>query len=315
MKNKYETAVYTMATPTAYKTYKSNNGNKASFQIVSIASSLAGIVEAISVQPFDMVKTRQQLNKSVSPPLFRCFMDIYSEGGMLRFYRGLLPELIGFIPKTNAQYFAYEYSRRYLSKILNHGECHWIICAISGFIAGYATALTVTPSQVIKVRLQSTEYLTKYSNTFDCYSRVIRNQGMSALMIGLGPTIWRNSTWNTIYFGLMYYVKHNILREVEDKHTAYALSQTLISGFVGGSVATLFNAPFDVVKSRVQEQNIGDVRRNRFTLVALYEIYKCDGGIRGCYKGIKPKIIRMGLGGAVSMTTFEFICNLNADKE
>jgi len=278
-------------------------------QIVSIASSLAGVVEAITVQPFDMVKTRNQLNSSISRSLVSSFADVYYEGGILRFYRGLLPELVGFIPKTNAQYLSYEFSRRYLSNNYNNGQCHWAICAFSGYIAGYCTAFTVTPSQIIKVRLQSKEYLGTYKNTFHCYYRVLAEEGMRSLMIGLGPTIWRNSTWNTIYFGSMYYIKTEILPDVEDKHGIYGLSQTLLSGFIGGVIATCFNAPFDVAKSRFQEQKLNDVNRHKYTLLTLYNIYKYDGGIKGLYRGLQPKILRMGIGGAVSMATFELICN------
>lgn len=287
---------------------KTHKVTEAPPQIVSIASSVAGIVEAVSVQPFDMVKTRNQLTSSISPSLYRSFAEVYSEGGLLRFYRGLLPELIGFIPKTNAQYMAYEYSRRHLSSTYNHGECNAAICAASGYLAGHATAITVTPSQIIKVRLQSKDYLGLYRNTFDCYYKVLTQEGISSLMIGLGPTIWRNSTWNSIYFGLMYYIKNEILPTVQDKHSVYALSQTMISGFIGGVIATCFNAPFDVVKSRFQQQRINDPERYRSTLATLYQIYKQDG-VKGCYRGIQPKIIRMGIGGAVSMATFEVICN------
>ena len=102
-----------------------------------------------------------------------------------------------------------------------------------------------------------------------------------------------------------------ILRDVDDKHSAYALSQTLVSGFIAGSIATLFNAPFDVVKSRMQMQSLQDSKRYSYTMPALCDIYKSGGGIRGCYKGIQPKILRMGIGGAVSMTTFELMCNVN----
>ena len=33
-------------------------------------------------------------------------------------------------------------------------------------------------------------------------------------------------------------------------------------------------------------------------------IYR-ESGIRGCYRGLEAKIIRMGIGGAVCMATFE----------
>eukprot|EP00485_Elphidium_margaritaceum_P005360 CAMPEP_0202709016 /NCGR_PEP_ID=MMETSP1385-20130828/21157_1 /ASSEMBLY_ACC=CAM_ASM_000861 /TAXON_ID=933848 /ORGANISM="Elphidium margaritaceum" /LENGTH=75 /DNA_ID=CAMNT_0049368155 /DNA_START=85 /DNA_END=309 /DNA_ORIENTATION=- len=75
----------------------------------------------------------------------------------------------------------------------------------------------------------------------------------------------------------------------------------MTTGFFAGVIATCFNAPFDVVKSRFQQQRIDDVDRHKSTLATLSRIYKHEG-INGCYRGIQPKILRMGIGGAVSMT-------------
>ena len=46
----------------------------------------------------------------------------------------------------------------------------------------------------------------------------------------------------------MYEIKENVLPDVSDRPKIYGLGQTLLSGFVGGVIATLLNAPFDVVK-------------------------------------------------------------------
>eukprot|EP01083_Nonionella_stella_P073953 200296_1 len=277
-------------------------------RIVWLASSFAGLVEGITVQPFDMIKTRNQLlETNIAPNILKSFSEIYHEGGVLRFYRGLLPELAGMIPKTTVMYSSYEFARRYFATHFNNDQTNWKVCAMAGFISGYAEAITVCPFQVIKVRLQSKMYLGKYRNTLDCYCTVFREEGIRSLFIGLGATFWRNCVWNTIYFGLMYQIKENVLPDVSEKHKLYALGQTLAAGFVGGVTATMFNAPFDVVKSRVQQQNIHDKQRYRYTLSTLYMIYH-HGGISGCYRGLQAKVIRMGVGGAVCMATFEGLC-------
>ena len=277
--------------------------------IVWLAGSLAGLTEGLTVQPFDMIKTRNHLITQTTPPsIFTSFREIYHEGGVLRFYRGLLPELAGLIPKSSTMLATYEYSRRYICSHFYNGDNNWKICAMAGFNSGIAEALTVCPFQVVKVRLQSKLYLGKYRNTFHCYYTVFKEEGIRSLFLGLGPTFWRNCVWNTVYFGLMYEIKQNYLPDVSDKSKIYALGQTMIAGFIGGCIATCFNAPFDVCKSRFQQQNILEKRRYKYTLSTLYMIYRYDGGIRGCYRGLEAKIIRMGIGGAVCMATFEGIC-------
>ena len=72
------------------------------------------------------------------------------------------------------------------------------------------------------------------------------------MFIGLGPTIWRNSVWNTVYFGTMHKLKTYIPKS-ESKLGESLI--TLTTGFVGAVFATCFNAPFDVVKSRCYRSN------------------------------------------------------------
>ena len=103
----------------------------------------------------------------------------------------------------------------------------------------------------------------------------------------------------------MYEIKENVLPDVSDRPKIYGLGQTLLAGFTGGVIATCFNAPFDVVKSRFQQQSVE--QRYKYTLSTLYMIYK-SSGIKGCYRGLEAKIIRMGIGGAVCMATFEGLC-------
>ena len=62
------------------------------------------------------------------------------------------------------------------------------------------------------------------------------------------------------------------------------------------------------MKSRFQsELHVpGQALKYRHTLQSLLLIYR-EEGLASCYKGFKPKAIRMGLGGAVAMTAFEAV--------
>lgn len=84
--------------------------------------------------------------------------------------------------------------------------------------------------------------------------------------------------------------------------------QNLGCGFVGGVTATCFNAPLDVAKSRIQGET-GAVPRYTSTAQTLLDILR-EEGPRSLYKGFVPKALRMGMGGAVGITTFEFVKGL-----
>lgn len=232
--------------------------------------------------------------------------QIYKEGGFRRFYRGMSAEICGMIPKNSAMYAVYEIVRCKLCDDFKYGDTS-IVASIAGLAAGVPEALIVTPFQVVKVRLQAKEHLGKYNGPIDCALKLFRTEGVKGYTIGLGATIIRNCVWNTVYFGSMHWGKKQ-LPLTESKWTQSL--QTFFSGFFGAVFATCFNAPFDVVKSRFQSQiPASDANGNmplkyRNTFQTLHLIFT-EEGMTACYKGFQPKAIRMGLGGAVGMMSFE----------
>jgi solute carrier family 25 2-oxodicarboxylate transporter 21 len=178
---------------------------------------------------------------------------------------------------------------------------------IAGLAAGVVEALIVTPTQVVKVRLQAKEHLGRYTGPTDCIVKTYQKEGLFGFVTGLGPTLWRNCIWNSVYFGTMHWLKKQL---PPAKSKAVDLSMTLVTGFFGAIFATCFNAPFDVVKSRFQSQvKDGKPLKYSYTIPSLITIYK-EEGLSSCYKGFRPKAIRMGLGGAVAMFTFELFQTL-----
>ena len=236
-------------------------------------------------------------------------------------------ELAGMIPKSSVMFGTYGLARRYLAEDMQLGDTAYV-SAMSGLIAGAPEATIVTPAQIVKVRLQAKEHRGKYRGPIDCIGKLYREEGLLAFTIGLPPTIWRNCIWNTIYFGTMHKVKQ--LFPKSDKYTHFEnMCITFTSGLAGAGFATCFNAPFDVVKSRMQSQLLYNPilmspnpsmmtipidmpktpLKYRSTMQSLYTILT-EEGLASCYKGFRPKIIRMSVGGAVAMCVYEFIVSL-----
>ena len=182
----------------------SSSSSSSSSQALFLAGAVSGMAEAFSVQPLDMVKTRHQLNVGHNESVYKSLVSLYREGGIGRLYRGMTPELIGMVPKTSALYASYEICRRELASL--YGDTS-VVAAMSGTLASFPEAFIVTPPQVVKVRMQAKEHLGRFLNPLDCLQKTIREEGMSAMFIGLGPTLWRNGIWNTVYFGTMHKLK------------------------------------------------------------------------------------------------------------
>ena len=85
------------------------------------------------------------------------------------------------------------------------------LCAsLAGLVASIPEAITVTPTQVVKVRLQAAEHRGKYTGPIDCCKKLLQQEGAMAFTIGLGTTIYRNCVWNGLYFGVMHKVKRKL---------------------------------------------------------------------------------------------------------
>jgi solute carrier family 25 2-oxodicarboxylate transporter 21 len=273
--------------------------------VLSIAGALSGVAEALCVQPLDMIKTRFQLNPEKNPSIIQALKHVLHEGGFLRFYRGILPEIVGMIPRSTAMYMGNELARRWLTE-KNNGVCNYYIAATAGWIAGIPEACAVTPFQVVKVRLQSKSHLGHYTNSWDCVQKIVTQEGPLRLFNGLTTTCWRNSVWNSVYFGSMWEMKGFL---PQSDHHLVSLATTLVSGFIGGVIATTVNCPLDVAKSRIQSQRheVGVVLKYQSTFPSLYTIFKEEGAV-AIYKGYTPKVLRMGVGGAIAMAAFEATC-------
>ncbi|KAK1739225.1 mitochondrial carrier protein [Skeletonema marinoi] len=268
--------------------------SSASHTILACAGGIAGVIEAVLVQPLELIKVRFQLNHGHNGSIISCASGILLEGSaaggttmkVSRLFRGLLPELCGMFPTRSVMYSSNEMAKRLLlgndsnRKQEKMNEETTSIIALSGAFSGVAEAAVVTPFQVIKIRLQAKEHLGKYSNSLDCIQKLCREEGLLAFSNCLSATIGRNSVFNCVYFTVMFKIKQ--------------VSPT----------------PQDS-KSRIQAQcpNSKSSMEYTSTIQALMKIGRTEG-LTALYKGFQPKALRMGIGGAVAVTAFEAVCEI-----
>lgn len=150
--------------------------------------------------------------------------------------------------------------------------------------------------------MQAKENLGLYKNTSDAISKILKQEGVLTLYTGLEATIWRNATWNGGYFGLIHFVKSQMPKTDSE---GQRLFQDFIAGFLSGTFGTMLNTPFDVAKTRIQNQLPGTVHKYNWTLPALLKIQQ-EEGVKALYKGFWPKVLRLGPGGGILLVVFNF---------
>jgi solute carrier family 25 2-oxodicarboxylate transporter 21 len=135
---------------------------------------------------------------------------------------------------------------------------------------------------------------------------IVRNDGLGfrGLNKGVTATIARNGVFNMIYFGFYHSVK-GILPEFEDPVNEFFRKVGI--GFVSGTLASCINIPFDVAKSRIQgPQPVPGQIKYRSTLNSVVIVYR-EEGFRALYKGLLPKVLRLGPGGAIMLVVYDYM--------
>ncbi|RHZ49580.1 hypothetical protein Glove_519g67 [Diversispora epigaea] len=271
-----------------------------------MAGGIAGVSEILVMYPLDVVKTRFQLqvDSKVGGERYTSVMDclkkIVKNEGFSRLYRGILPPVLVEAPKRAIKFSANEQYSSLYKKLNGVDKVTQRVSIQAGISAGITEALVIVPFELVKIRLQNKENAGKYSGTMDAISKIIKQESVFALFNGLEATIWRHATWNGGYFGVIFGIKKR-LPEAHNKQQQ--LRNNFIAGAVGGTVGTIINTPFDVVKTRIQNDS-GIVKKYNWAIPAIGTVAK-EESIKALYKGFVPKVLRLGPGGGILLVVFD----------
>ncbi|XP_029050818.1 mitochondrial 2-oxodicarboxylate carrier [Osmia bicornis bicornis] len=271
------------------------------------AGGFAGFVEASIMHPMDLIKTRFQLQVKLKQydavyytGIGDCMRKMYKNEGLAAFWKGIIPPVVMETPKRAVKFFSYEQYKKLLSNNTSEQMVHF--CA--GYLTGITEGILVNPFEVVKVQMQSNrKRINESPSTFAVTRHIISKQGfgLNGLNKGLSATVMRNSVFNAFYFGIY----HSIVPKLQ-KHTEYVSEffTKFTIGFISGTVASCMNIPFDVAKSRIQGPQGDTIYKG--TLQTIYLVYHREG-FRALYKGLLPKILRLGPGGAIMLIVYEKI--------
>jgi len=264
------------------------------------AGGSAGVCEILIMYPTDVIKTRAQLSKA-SLSMAGAARSIIKTEGFGTFYRGIASPILAEAPKRAVKFSANEQFKVSLKN--EKGELPWNRAFVAGALAGSTETVINCPFEVVKVRMQAKENKGLYKSTLDCASKLLKQEGFIGLYRGAEPQLWRNAVWNGIYFGIIGTVRQMMPVPPGASHGKKMFTD-FVTGAVGGGIATTFNTPFDVVKSRMQNQLPGQVRKYNWSLPSLSLIYQ-EEGFRALFKGYGPRMVRLGPGGGIMLVAFE----------
>jgi len=229
------------------------------------------------------------------------FRTIVAEEGFANLYRGILAPILAEAPKRAVKFASNEQFKPVFSD--KNGKLSNLGASFAGAAAGMTEAFINCPFEVIKVRMMSPDALKLYSSVPDATFKIAQQEGILALYKGFEAQLWRNMIWNGAYFGTINFMKQNLW--TPDTKSS-EMGRNFLAGFLAGSFATTLNTPLDVVKSRLQNTRTGQLGWAFPGLLKLFQ----EEGIKGCYKGYVPRILRLGPGGGIMLLAFDLISSL-----
>ncbi|KAF2199959.1 mitochondrial 2-oxodicarboxylate carrier protein-like protein [Delitschia confertaspora ATCC 74209] len=294
------------------------------FRYQFAAGAVAGISEILVMYPLDVVKTRIQLQHGVAKDgqgyagVMDCFRKIIRNEGVSRLYRGMTAPILMEVPKRAIKFSSNAHFTSLYTSAFSAPSLKQPLAILTGASAGATESLIVVPFELLKIRLQDKRSASRYSGLVDCFSKVVRQEGILALYNGFEATLWRHVVWNAGYFGCIFQVRAQMPQPKADgsgrvsEKTQKTLND-LAAGFVGGVVGTTWNTPLDVVKSRIQSvQKIKGERGKYEWAWPSLRVVAREEGWRALYKGYMAKILRFGPGGGVLLVVYSAVAEFLA---
>lgn len=263
--------------------------------VESVAGFSAGLIATLVAHPFDVLKTRLQLDQTHAPRWGNSFHILRNivrhEGNVGALYRGLMPNMIG-NSVSWALYFLWYRNLKDLFKS-TRGQGQRLGSSdyfLSSGIAGILTAVCTNPIWVIKTRMLSTGRNTPgaYRGISHGASEIMRTEGIAGFYRGLIPSLFgvsHGAIQFMAYEQLKYYRGSQIGGRSELSNFDY-LYLSASSKIFAGSITY----PYQVVRSRLQTYDASAAYRSARDVVTQIWIRE---GVSGFYKGLLPNVVRV----------------------
>jgi solute carrier family 25 phosphate transporter 23/24/25/41 len=155
-----------------------------------IAGACAGVSSTICTYPLELLKTRLTIQRGVYNGLVDAFVKIIKEEGPAELYRGLTPSLIGVIPYSATNYFAYDTLRKAYRKFFKQEKIGNIETLLIGSAAGAISSTATFPLEVARKHMQVGALSGRqvYKNVVHALVSILEQEGILGLYRGLGPS-------------------------------------------------------------------------------------------------------------------------------
>ena len=261
----------------------------------------SGMVATVCVQPLDTLKVRMQLTdqSAVRASQLSIARNIVARDGFWDLYQGLSAGLLRQLVYGSLRLglfgtFEQELERRAHEQGTTVGFGGR---ALAGITAGALAAFGGTPTEVALIQMQADSMRPlhqrmNYTSVFDTIRRLVKQEGVSSLWKGTGPTIIRAMSTNFGQLAFFSESKH----QIQKYSTMSRERRTALAATVAGFAGSFISQPFDFVKTRLQNQAM----RSSTSFTSVYsgtvdcfvKVFRAEGAAR-FYRDFWPYFLRV----------------------
>ncbi|XP_042321046.1 calcium-binding mitochondrial carrier protein SCaMC-1 [Sceloporus undulatus] len=183
----------------AYERYKKmfvNEEGKIRTMERFISGSLAGATAQTSIYPMEVLKTRLAVGKTGQySGMFDCAKKILRREGVMAFYKGYIPNILGIIPYAGIDLAVYEalkktWLEKYATDSANPGVLVLLGC---GTLSSTCGQLASYPLALIRTRMQAQAMVDggPQLNMVALFQRIIAKEGLLGLYRGIAPNFMK----------------------------------------------------------------------------------------------------------------------------
>ncbi|CAO3600984.1 unnamed protein product [Absidia cylindrospora] len=243
-------------------------------------------------QPFEVIKTQLAANRGQS--MAQALRSIYSRGGALGFYQGLIP-WAWIEASTKGAVLLFTASEvEYRARVA--GASPFLAGIAGGMGGGLAQAYTTMGFCTFMKTVEVTRHKsTVQESTFKIARDIFRREGMAGINKGVHAVAVRQCTNWASRFGITRFVQESIAKTKygsADEVTKLTGLDKALASVVGGALSC-WNQPIEVIRVEMQSQLKVAGRPEKMTIVKAAQWIHQQNGIKGFYRGAVPRI---GLG-------------------
>lgn len=273
----------------------------------------AGIHGTVAICPPDCFQYKGTLD---------VFYKIIRQEGFARLWRGTNAGLALAVPTVGIYLPCYDIFRNYLEELASQNvpTATPYVPLVAGALARSLACATCYPIELARTRMQAfkvTEtgmkppgvWKTLLGVTSHVKGTGLQNnfQSYRVLWTGMGAQLARDVPFSAICWSTLEPVRRKLLGLVGDEASAVSvLGANFSAGFVAGSLAAAATCPLDVAKTRRQIEK-DPIRQLRMTTrQTLLEIWR-DGGLKGLFTGVGPRVARAGPSVGIVVSFYEVV--------